>query len=232
MSETTTLTAPDGTFTAYVARPATKGPAPALVVVQEIFGVNADLRATCDWLATQGFLAVCPDLFWRLEPNVQLTDGSEAEWQKALALYRRFDVDKGVEDIKVTIAAARKLRGSSGKAGVMGFCLGGLLTFLTAARGDPDAAVEYYGGGTEKYVGEASALKTPLLMHLAEEDEFMSKDAQKAIIGTLKGNSKIEIHTYPGVHHAFARHNGKSYDAAATAAANARTIAFLHAQLG
>src|SRR6202047_1125254 len=143
----------DGTFAAYIARPKTS-PAQAVVVLQELFGVNADIRKTCDELAEQGFLAVAPDLFWRQEPGLDLNHWSDAEWKKGLALYAAYDRDKGVRDIVTTAHAAGQLESASGKVGVMGFCLGGLMTFLTAAREKIDAAVAYHGGETEKYLNE------------------------------------------------------------------------------
>jgi carboxymethylenebutenolidase len=232
MSERITITTPDGAFGAYLARPAATGaPAPAVVVMQEIFGINADMRETCDTLASQGFIAVCPDLFWRLEPGIDLSDRTQAEWEKGFSLYQAFDFDQGVEDAAATLAHARALPGSSGKAGVMGFCLGGLMTFRTAAKHGADAAVAYYGGGTERYVDEARSLKTPLLMHLAGEDEYISKDAQKTIHTALDAHPQVKIHDYPGCNHAFARHGGQHHDAAAAALADGRTLAFFDTHL-
>jgi carboxymethylenebutenolidase len=231
MSETLTLTSPDGAFTAYVARPAVE-PAPAIVVIQEIFGVNAVMRDICDGLAAQGYLAVCPDLFWRIEPGIDITDKSEAEWKQAFALFNAFDVDAGAADIAVTLAAVRALPGCSGKVGAVGYCLGGLLAFLTAARTDSDATVAYYGVGIEKHVGEADKLARPLLMHVAEKDQFVPPEAQQVILGALKDHPQIEIHTYPGCDHAFARVGGDHFTAEAAATANARTRAFFKTQLG
>lgn len=231
MSETTRIVVPDGTFSAYVARPAV-APAPAVVVIQEIFGVNADVRATCDVLATQGFLALSPDLFWRLRPGVDLTDQTEIEWQQAMALYKQFDIASGVADIAATLSAARTLAGSSGKVGVLGYCLGGLLTFLTAVRVGADVAVAYYGGGIDKYLGEARTLRAPLMLHFGEQDEFISEEAQRTIKAALRDDPRVQIHTYRGVRHAFARHGGKNYDAEAAEQANARTLEFLRSNLG
>src|SRR5277367_667714 len=143
----------DGTFAAYVAAP-TIIPAPIVVVIQEIFGVNAGIREIANDLAKQGFLAICPDLFWRFEPGLQLSDHSEADWKKGLDLYDRYDFNDGIKDIEATIAAFRQFPGSTGKVGVMGFCLGGLMSFLAAARVDIDAAVGYYGAQTEEFVSE------------------------------------------------------------------------------
>ena len=231
MSETLTITTPDGAFSAYVARPSATS-APAVVVIQEIFGVNKVMRDICDDLAAQGFVAVCPDLFWRIEPGIDMTDQSDAEWKRAFELYNAFDVDAGVSDIAATIAAVRELPGVNGKVGAVGYCLGGLLAFLTATRTDADASVAYYGVGIEKHLAEAEKLARPLLMHLGEEDQFVPKEAQKLILDALKDHPQIEIHTYPGRDHAFARVGGAHYDAADAGTANARSLAFFKSNLG
>jgi carboxymethylenebutenolidase len=223
MSEFIDVTTSDGKFRAYCARPAAKT-APAVVVLQEIFGINADLKETCEWLARQGFIAVCPDLFWRMEPGVCMSKLDDAEWQKGFQFYQRFDREHGVADIGATLEAARKLPGCSGKVGVTGFCLGGLMTFLAAARLSPDAAAEYYGGETDKYVAESSKIRCPTVIHLAEADEYMPPEAQRKISETVKSNPRITVHTYPGCWHAFARHNGAHYNAAAAEQANSRTV--------
>ncbi|MBI1683454.1 dienelactone hydrolase family protein [Caulobacter hibisci] len=231
MSETLTINTPDGDFSAYVARPAgaTGDNPPAIVVIQEIFGVNQVMRDICDKLAGEGFLAVCPDLFWRIEPGIDITDKSEAEWKKAFELFNAFDVDAGVADIDATIDAVRPL--SSGKVGAVGYCLGGLLAFLTATRTDADAAVSYYGVGLEKHVGEAEKLEKPLLLHVAEEDQFVPKEAQQVIFAALKDHPQITLHTYAGRDHAFARDGGEHYDAADAATANGRSLAFFQKTL-
>lgn len=230
MSSYITVDTPDGTFRAYIARPGVV-PAPAIVVIQEIFGVNADLRETCAELAAQGYFALSPDLFWRMEPGVDISDQSQAEWQKGVALYTAFDFDAGVEDIGRTMSVARSLPGASGKVGLMGYCLGGLMTFLTTARKGADASVAYYGGSTEKHLELASKIRNPLMMHLAEEDEYISKEAQKAIIDALSDNPHAQVFTYPGCKHAFARHRGAHYDKAAAALANGRTADFFRTHL-
>lgn len=224
------VTTPDGTFRTYVAVPAVT-PAPVVVVIQEIFGVTAGIKEIADKLAGEGFLAVAPDLFWRLQPDLDLSEHSESDWQKALGFYKRFDIDTGVKDIAATLGAARKLPEATDKVGVMGFCLGGLLTFLTAARTKVDAAVEYYGGRTDEFVSEGANIKSPLLVHLAGEDEFIGKSAQETIHKVLGANPNIEIHTYPGRNHAFARPKGHHFDAKDAATANGRTAAFLKKHL-
>jgi len=231
MGERTTITTADGGFEAYVARPRA-AQAPAVVVIQEIFGVNAVMRGICDGLADQGYLAVCPDLFWRIEPGVDITDQSEAEWKKAFELYNAFDPDQGVRDIRATIEQTRKDPGCSGKVGAVGYCLGGLLAFLTATRTDADASVSYYGVGIEARVGEAERLSRPLLMHVAEEDQFVPKAAQAVILQALKNHPLVEIHTYPGRDHAFARRGGEHFHETDAAAAERRTLDFFKRNLG
>ena len=230
MSETLNITRPDGAVPAYVARPAV-APAPAVVVIQEIFDVNADAPEVCDTLAAQGYLAICPDLFWRMDLGVDRSDLSEAEWKRGLSLYHDFDVEAAVSDIAATMAVARTLSGASGKVGAVGYCRGRLMAFLAAASRGADAAVAYYGGGADNDVGSTGKIPPPLLMHLAEDDEFIPAEAQRAILAALKGHPQIEIHTYPGCCHAFARSGGKHYDAAAAEKANARTVAFFQATL-
>lgn len=230
MGETITIKTEDGQFAAYVARPASPK-APAIVVIQEIFGVNAVMRGVCDELAAAGFLAVCPDLFWRIEPGIDITDQSEAEWKRAFELYNAFDVDAGVKDIDATIDHVRALAETTDKVGAVGFCLGGLLAFLTATRTDSDATVSYYGVGIEKNLVEADKLGHPLLMHIAEEDQFVPKEAQALIVSQLKNHPQIEIHTYAGRDHAFAREGGEHYDAADAKLANGRTLAFFKQHL-
>ena len=209
-----TITTKDGAFSAYLARPS-KPDAPAVVVIQEIFGVNQVMRDVTDGLAAQGYIAICPDLFWRLEPDVDLTDKSEGEWKRAFELMNAFDVDTGVEDIAATIAHIRQDTGCGGKVGAVGYCLGGQLAFLTATRTDADASVSYYGVGLENRVAEVEKLTHPLLMHIAEDDQFVPKTAQAVILAALKDDPHVEIHTYPGCNHAFAREGGEHYDATA-----------------
>jgi carboxymethylenebutenolidase len=231
-NESLTIPTADGAFRAYVAVPEGRGPFPAVVVIQEIFGVNRFVRAVADKLAADGYLAVAPDLFWRIEPGVDITDQSDAEWKKAFELYTAFDVPQGVKDIAATIAKVRADPRCNGKVGAVGYCLGGLLAFLTAVRTDADASAAYYGVGIDNFVGEAGGMKNPLLLHIAEEDQFVPKAAQAKVVAALKDKPAVEIHTYPGRDHAFAREHGQHYDAADAAKANARTAAFFKRTLG
>jgi carboxymethylenebutenolidase len=193
--------------------------------------VNADIRKTCDELADKGFIAVAPDLFWRQEPGVDLSVTSEPDWQHGLRLNKAYDRDAGARDVKDTANAVAKLPGCTGRVAVLGYCLGGLLTFLTAVRYGVNAGVAYHGRDTEKYLGEVDGLDAPLLMHLAEEDEFISKAAQAEIKAALASKPNATVFSYAGQNHAFTRHNGAHYNAAAAALANGRTHEFLHQYL-
>ena len=221
----------DGGFKAYVARPSSSQPAPCVVVLQEIFGVNADLRQTCDELATKGYIAVSPDLFWRMQAGLDITDQTEAEWKKGFDLYQAFDIEKGVIDITATMQAARALDGASGKVGLMGYCMGGLLTLITASRVPVDAAVVYYGGNSDRHLSEAKTLHSPLMFHVGEDDEYISPEAQRLITAALAERPETQMFVYPGAKHAFARHHGINFNAEAAALANRRTDDFLAARL-
>ncbi len=220
-----TIASPDGTFGAYLASPTT-GKGPGIVVIQEIFGVNGFVRATADEFAAHGFFALAPDLFWRIEPNVQLTDRTDEEWKRAFDLMGKFNADSGVRDIQATIAHLRRLAGVNAKVGAVGYCLGGLLAYLTAARTDADTCVGYYGVNIQTMLGEAKTIRKPLMLHIAEKDEYVPPQAQKQIVDGLKGNPLVTIHSYPGMNHAFARPGGKHYDHANAELANGRTATF------
>ncbi|MGB7666190.1 MAG: dienelactone hydrolase family protein [Candidatus Acidiferrales bacterium] len=230
MNDRITIESRDGSFDGYISRPKTL-PAPAVVVLHEVFGVNADIRKTCDELVEQGFIGVAPDLFWRQEPGVDLSVTSEPDWQHGLRLYQAYDRDAGARDVKDTTNVVAKLPECTGKVAVLGYCLGGLMTFLTTVRYGADAAVVYHGGDTEKYLGEVDGLNAPMLMHLGEEDEFISKPAQAAIKTALAKKPNATVYSYPGQSHAFSRHGGAHYNAEAAALAHERTKEFLHQHL-
>lgn len=218
------IATPDGDFLAYLVVPEGAKPAPAVVVIQEIFGVNKNLRQICHDYAAKGFIAIAPDLFWRQEPGIQLTDQTEAEWARAFELYKGFDVAKGIADIQATIAAVRGHAHCSGKVGAVGYCLGGLLAYLTATRTDADAAVGYYGVGIENHLSEAAAIKGPVILHVAEKDEYCPPEAQAKIAAAFAGSAKVTVFSYPDQDHAFTRIGGAHYDKAAADLAHGRTF--------
>lgn len=220
-----TIAAQGGSFAAYVAYPAKK-PAAAIIVIQEIFGVNADMRAKCDDFAKKGYIAICPDLFWRQEPGVDLTDKTKPEWDKAFALYNGFDVDAGVDDLAATLAFARAMPECTGKVGCVGYCLGGKLAYLMAARSDVNASVGYYGVGLDALLDESANIKNPLLLYVAELDKFSTPEARDAVTAAFAENKTVSVHVYKGVDHAFARTGGEHFDAHAATLANGRTDVF------
>jgi carboxymethylenebutenolidase len=214
-----------GAFAAYMAMPKVT-PAPVIILIQEIFGINADMRAKCDNFAKQGYIAIAPDLFWRQEPGVDLTDKTKAEWDKAFALMNGFNIDKGIDDLSAALDAARALPACSGKVGCVGYCLGGKLAYLMAARTDIDACVGYYGVALDTLLTESAAIKNPLMLHIAELDKFASPEARDKVVAHFKGSGTVTTHVYEGVDHAFARRNGDHYDETAAKLANDRTDMF------
>jgi carboxymethylenebutenolidase len=224
------IASPDGSFGGYLATP-TAGKGPGIVVIQEIFGVNGFVRAVADGFAARGYFALAPDLFWRIEPNVQLTDKTDEEWKRAFDLMGKFNADLGVKDIQATISHLRGTAGVNGKVGAVGYCLGGLLAYLTAARTDADASVGYYGVNIQTMLGEAKTITKPLMLHIAEKDEYVPPAAQKQITDGLKDNPHVTVHSYPGMDHAFARVGGQHYDQANAELANGRTSTFFRQHL-
>jgi carboxymethylenebutenolidase len=230
MPDITVNAADGGSFSAYLARPPS-GKGPGLVVIQEILGVNRNIRSICDHYAGLGYIALAPDLFWRQEKGVQLDGTSKADWDKAFALMKGFDFQKGVADIQASLTHVRKLDGCTGKAGVLGFCLGGSLAYATACFTDADCAVGYYPVQIENSLNNAGKVTKPVLLHMAEKDQFCPPEAQKKIYASLIGIILFSIYPYPGVGHAFAREGGDTYDKAAAELANGRTEKFLKENL-
>ncbi|HZS03827.1 MAG TPA: dienelactone hydrolase family protein [Blastocatellia bacterium] len=228
----TTITSSDGgQFDAYLSLPA-GGHGPGIVLLQEIFGVNRDMRAIADWYARHGFVAVCPDLFWRQEPGVQLTDQTDAEWQRAFELYRGLDEAKAVEDAGAALAFLRKHPACTGRVGAVGFCLGGKLAYLLATRSDPDCSVGYYGVGIENALDEINNLRGPLMLHIAQQDQYCPPEAQARIHAALDAHPLATLHDYPGQDHAFARVGGAHYNAQDAELANLRTLEYFVRHLG
>ena len=226
-----TLSNKDGSFGGYLASPSS-GEGPGILVIQEIFGINEFVREICDYHAAQGRFALAPDLFWRIEPGVDITDKSEEHWQKAFSLMQAFNVDTGVEDIQTGITYLRAISGCTGKVGAVGYCLGGQLAYLSATRTDSDASVGYYGVYIQDRLGEASKITKPLMLHIAEKDQFVPPEAQAKIMDALKDNSLVTLHSYPEMDHAFARTGGEHYDKACADLANSRSETFFRQHLG
>ena len=220
-----------GSFPAYLAEPQ-GAPRAAIVVIQEIFGINEGIRRKCDRWAEQGYLAVAPDLFWRIEPGVELDPDREAEFKRALDLMGRFDQDQGIVDIEATIRGIRARLPDGGKVGCVGYCLGGRLAYMTAARTDIDASVGYYPVGLPNILHERHAISRPLLLHIAGADHFVPPEQQREVHAALDDEPRVTIHDYPGEDHGFAAEMGSRRSDEAARLADSRTEAFLAEHLG
>lgn len=226
MSETVTIKTLDETasFAAYVSRPAGT-PKAAIIVIQEIFGVNEGIRRKCDHWASLGYLAVAPDLFWMLEPGLELDADVEDEFNKALGLFGRYNPDNGVKDIEATIHWIRREAGVA-KVGCVGYCLGGKLAYMAAARTDIDASVGYYGVMIDQMLAEKHAIANPLMLHVPTADHFVSPEAQKAMHEGLDDHPRVTLHDYEGLDHGFAAETGKRRNEQGARLADSRTEAF------
>jgi len=220
-----------GTFKAYLSRPTAPPPGvknmPGLVLIQEIFGVNDVMRRLADDFSKQGYVVLCPDLFWRIKPGIQITDKTQQEWDLAFSLFQRFDQNKGVEDLSSTMDELRRTPGCSGKVGAVGYCLGGKLAYMMSTRTTIDVSVGFYPVALDAALNEASKIRKPLMLHIAEEDQFVAHDVQDKIVASLGKNPLVTLHKYPGMNHAFAREGGKHFDADNARVANRRTADFI-----
>lgn len=227
MSETVQIPSikEDGNIPAYVARPVGT-PKAAIIVIPEIFGVNPGIRQKADKWAQQGYLAVAPDIFWRFAPGVELNPDVEAELQQAFGYFQQYDATDGVYDIESTIKWIRGDQGV-GKVGCAGYCLGGRLAYMAAARTDIDASVGYYGVMIDQMLDEAHHIANPLMLHIAGADHFVLPEAQAAIHARLDDHPRVTLHDYPGLDHGFAAEMGDRRNEEGAQLADSRTEAFL-----
>jgi carboxymethylenebutenolidase len=219
-----------GKFSAYLATPA-QGSGPGLVLLQEIFGINDYMKSMADRYAEEGYVVLVPDLFWRMKPGVVL-GYEEADFAQALDYHERFDVEASVGDIAATMDTLRRLPQHAGKVGAIGYCLGGKLAMLAAARTDVDCAVSYYGVGLAAYLDEVAAIKCPMVFHFAENDSFSPPSAREKIQAVLSQHAQIEQYVYAGCDHAFATPGRNHFDKPAAMMAYSRTMAMLRKVLG
>jgi len=213
-----------GSFPAYCAEPEGT-PKAAIIVIQEIFGINPGIRQKCDGWAAQGYLAIAPDLFWRIRPGIELDPDVPAELEEAFGLFGQFDQALGIADIEGSIHEARA-RSGGGKVGAVGYCLGGRLAYMTAARTDADASVGYYGVGIDGLLNEKHAIARPLLLHIPQADHLVSAEAQAAMHAGLDDHPKVTLYDYPGLDHGFAAETGLRRNEQGAQLADARTAAF------
>jgi len=232
MSATITATDGSGSFGAFVVKPLGGGPHGAVVLIQEIFGVNESMRETARQVAAMGFVVLVPDLFWRQRAGVDLTDRTEAEWKEAFALMHAFDQDKGIEDLKATVAAARAMPDCNGRVGTMGYCLGGRLAMMMAMRSDADVNISYYGVGLDSLLDEIDGIRTPLLLHIADQDDQFPPAGRAKVVAGLRNHEHARAYVYPDAGHALARAGGTHWQARAATIANGRSAEALAAALG
>jgi len=234
VAQLTISTSEGSSFESYIAHPdnvSADNKASCVIVIQEIFGVNEGIRQKCDWLASAGFIACAPDLFHQFEPGIELSDQKPDELQQAFDYFPKFDIDRGIEDIKATLKTLRNHDMCNGKVGALGYCLGGKLAYLTACKSDIDASIGYYEVGIEQLLADAIHINSPLMLHIAEEDGFVPADAQKKIHEGLSQNPHVTLHSYASMDHAFTREGGDNYNAQAAKTADTRSIEFLQLHL-
>jgi carboxymethylenebutenolidase len=210
---------------AYLAVPPA-GSGPGLVIVQEIFGVNAHIRAVAEQYALNGFVVLAHDLFWRQERRVELGYDA-AGLKRGFELAAGLQQDEVLADLSLVSAALRGRAEVGGrKCGALGFCLGGRLAYQAAAMGVIDAAVCYYGGGIHEHLDKAGAIRCPLLFHYAERDDHIPLTAVEAVRAAMVGKD-AEIHLYAGARHGFNCWERGSYHPPSAALAQGRSVGFL-----
>lgn len=202
-----------------------------LVVLQEIFGVNANMRQTAEAFASLGYDVIVPDLFWRQERRVELDPSSATDRERATALMKGLNQDRALDDAIEAAAHLRGLERSSGQIGAVCYCLGGKLAFLLTTRAEIAAAVSYYGVAIEAVLDRVDELSAPVLLHIGVEDALCPKEAQAAIHKALNARAGVEIIDHPGVGHAFARLGGATFNREAAERADDATAAFLSRHL-
>jgi carboxymethylenebutenolidase len=217
---------------AYYVRGSGETPLPGIVLLQEIFGINANMRETAETFAQLGYDVVVPDLFWRQEARVDLDPSSERDRERATSLMKGLDVKLAIEDSLAATAYLRALSGDPRKIGAVGYCLGGKLAYLLAMDWGIDASVSYYGVAIQGALDQADNLRAPVLLHIAESDHLCPAEAQAAIHRSFDNNEKVRILDHPGVGHGFARRGFPSFDAEAAGRADRATEEFLTELLG
>jgi carboxymethylenebutenolidase len=221
----------DGVMGAHVASPG-RTPAGAVIAIMEIWGVNDTMRWHAREFAEAGFVCLVPDLFWRQQPGVELSDKSPEQVKKAFDLYYEFDYDLGVRDMEDTVAFLKNRKETNGKIGSVGYCLGGKLNYLMCCRNTKlECAVAYYGTYIEHNIREAKNLAKPFMLHMAMKDRWVQAEVNELIERRLSPNPLVQIHKYPEADHAFARHGSKVYRKADADRALALSLDFFRQHL-
>lgn len=221
----------DGVMNAYLAIP-DRAPAGAVIAIMEIWGVNHTMREHAREFAQAGFVCLVPDLFWRQEPGVELSDGNPEDVKRAFDLYYDFDYELGVQDMEDTRRYLATLPECNGRVGAVGYCLGGKLCYLMCCRTDIDCAVAYYGTYIEHNIREAKNLHRPFMLHMALKDRWVQAEVNELLERRLAPNRLVTIHKYPGADHAFARHGGKTWSKPEADRALSLSVEFFRKHLG
>lgn len=212
-------------FGGYIALPK-RSNGPAVIIIQEIFGVNAHIRAVADQYAADGYVALAPDVFWRTRPRVELAyEGADRD--TGIELLQKTDVNLAVADIGAAADLLRARPEVEGRVAAIGYCFGGRLAYLAAAAGKVDAAVAYYGGGIQNALDVADEFTQPILFHYAENDHGIPLSAVEQVEARFAGRRNATFHVYPGAEHGFNCPDRASYNQRAAALAHGRTLIFL-----
>jgi carboxymethylenebutenolidase len=219
-----------GEIPLYVAEPSGV-PRGAVVVIQEIFGINSGIRQKCEDWAAKGYLAVAPDVFWRQEAGIELNPDVPEEFQTGVSYMMKHDFDLGIRDVEAVIHWIRREKNVA-KVGLVGFCMGGKIAYMAATRTDIDASVGYYGVGIDGMLNESRAIARPLLLHVPTADGFVKPEAQAAMHAGLDDNAHVTLHDYAGLDHGFADTFGARRDEDGAKLADQRTEDFFAANVG
>ncbi len=195
-----------GWFAGHLALP-DSGSGPGMVVIHEIFGVNGYIEGACERLAKLGYLALAPDLYWRIEPGIAVDERSADFMERGFGYLQRFDFERGAVDATDALEHLRRLSEvEGGKAGILGFCLGGTISYLVAALGSPDVCVSYYGSGVPDALDRAGQVECPILFHFGTADAYLPPAKQEQVRAAFAGRRDVEFHIHQGANHAFDNH--------------------------
>jgi carboxymethylenebutenolidase len=220
----------DDEFLAYTSQPVSE-PKAAIIVIQEIFGVNPGIRQKADDWAGKGYLAVAPDVFWRQKPGLEFDSDVPEQFQEAVGYMMKHDFDEGIKDVEAVVHWIRREQGVA-KVGLVGFCMGGKVAYMAATRTDVDASVGYYGVGIDQMLNESHAIAKALLLHVPTADGFVPPAAQKAMHEGLDDNPHVTIYDYEGLDHGFAAEDGVRRNEEGAKLADKRTEEFFAQHLG
>ena len=211
----------------YCARPQHQ-PAGGVIIIQEIFGVNNAMRLVCDDFAAQGYLALAPDLFWRIEPGIELpyTDNGRSI---AFGHWQTFDYEAGVKDVISACEYLKKQEPCNGRLALVGFCLGGQLGMLTASRFNVEAVISFYGVRPLEYLDLFGTLSCPLQFHAGNNDQHVPMDVIEQIQEKATEKADADVFVYEGAGHGFFNkvRTGEAYHPEAAELANSRALDLL-----